>query len=245
MVLSHKNFIAQHTLVIEHQPKPWESRRLQVTPLFHAAATPVACTTPLRMGEQSYIMKQFDLEKWFWAMEKYQITDMALVPPIAILIINSELRKKYSLKSVRVAYCGAAPLDHRPQARVQELLAPGAPFTQVWGMTETCCIGSMFHYPESDITGSVGHMLPNVDAKLVDDAGRDISGYDVRGELCVRGPVVTKGYYMNPEANARDFDEEGYFHTGDIAYRAKDTGRYYIVDRKKVSIRPVRSIPIS
>jgi 4-coumarate--CoA ligase len=77
--------------------------------------------------------------------------------------------------------------------------------------------------------------LPNLDIKLVDDAGKDISGFDVRGELCIRGPTVIRGYLENEEANKRDFDDEGYFHTGDIAYVARVSELWYIVDRKKVS----------
>ncbi|KAJ9622716.1 hypothetical protein H2203_006367 [Taxawa tesnikishii (nom. ined.)] len=238
--LSHRNLIAQDTLIREHKRTPWITKRLLALPMFHAASTPVACTTPLRAGEQAYILRQFDLEKWFWAMQEYQITDMALVPPIAIGIIMSPLRHQYSLKSVRVAYCGAAPLDRRPQARVQELLAPGATFTQVWGMTETSCIATKLYYndyPSGDTTGSVGHPIPNLDVKLVDENGRDVSEYGVRGEICVRGPTVTRGYYDNAEANARDFDADGFFHTGDVAYCDAKTKLFYIVDRRKELIK--------
>jgi long-subunit acyl-CoA synthetase (AMP-forming) len=73
-----------------------------------------------------------------------------------------------------------------------------------------------------------------MDAKLVDDEGNDITDYDVRGELCARGPLIVKGYYNNPRANAESWDRDGYFHTGDIAMRRRDNGLWYIVDRKKV-----------
>lgn len=85
-----------------------------------------------------YIMRSFDLEMWFKCMEQYQITECAFVPPIVILTIMSPLRHKYSLKGVRNAICGAAPLDKRPQARIQELLADDAPFTQVGVPRSTC-----------------------------------------------------------------------------------------------------------
>lgn len=104
-------------------------------------------------------------------------------------------------------------------------------------MTECCCIGTMFKYPESDVTGSVGRFLPNLDAKLVDEQGRDITDYDVNGELCVRGPSVTKGYFENPEANALSFDDEDFFHTGDVAYCDGKTKLFYIVDRRKELIK--------
>lgn len=102
-------------------------------------------------------------------------------------------------------------------------------------MTELICCATRHPYPTDDVTGSVGIPLKNVDIKLVDDEGRDISGRDVRGEICVRGPRVIKGYYDNPEANARDWDNDGFFHTGDIGYCEGKSGLWYIVDRKKVS----------
>jgi long-subunit acyl-CoA synthetase (AMP-forming) len=61
-------------------------------------------------------------------------------------------------------------------------------------------------------------MLPNVDSKLLDHTSQDISGFNVRGELCIRGPLGFQGYFRNPEDNARGFDDDGFFHTGDIAY---------------------------
>lgn len=176
----------------------------------------------------------FDLEIWFKCMEKYKITDVMMVPPLVILAIMSPLREKYSLKSARYGQCGAAPLDSHPQARFQALLPDGCSFSQIWGATESSCICSMFFFGESDTSGSVGRFLPNIDVKLVDDDGNDISGYGVRGELCVRGPTVTKGYYMNDEMNRKDF-KDGYWYTGDIVFCDEKTRKWYVVDRKKAS----------
>lgn len=234
VMLSHKNFIAQHTLVNEHKPKPFASRRLYMLPLFHAATAPSAYCSPLRSGEQGYIASRFDTELWFQCMEKYKITDAAVVPPLVVMAIMSPLREKYSLKSVRIGFCGAAPLDAHPQSRFKALLSEGSNFTQVWGSTETCCIGFQFDYGEGDVSGSVGKPIANLDIKLVDDNGKDITQYGVRGEICIRGPTVTKGYYMNEETNKKDF-HDGYWHSGDIAYCDEETKKWYIVDRKKVS----------
>ncbi|KAK3049722.1 hypothetical protein LTS18_012697 [Coniosporium uncinatum] len=95
----------------------------------------------------------------------------------------------------------------------------------------------MLYYPEHDPTGSVGRPIPELDVKLVDEEGRDITGYGVRGEICLRGPTIIRGYFENPEANARDFDEDGFFHTGDVAYCEEKTKLWYIVDRKKELIK--------
>lgn len=205
--------------------------------MFHVSNVPRAHTSPLRGGMKTYVMRRFELESWLRNIERFGITEANAVPPMVIAVINSPLTQKYSLKSVRNGWAGAAPLAAEPQARFKALLRPDAPFNQVWGMSETSCIATMIHYPEHDPTGSVGRFLPNLDAKLVDDDGNDITDYDVVGELCVRGPLIVKGYFGNEEANRLAWDKDGYFHTGDIAIRKRENGLWYIVDRKKELIK--------
>lgn len=104
-------------------------------------------------------------------------------------------------------------------------------------MTELTCIATLTNYPEADDTGAVGRLIPNMEAKLVDDDGNNISAYDVRGEILVRGPTMINGYYDNEKANKESYDHEGFFRTGDIAYCDSKTKLWYIVDRKKVRQR--------
>lgn len=127
----------------------------------------VAHTTPLRAGQPSVIMRRFELEPLLANIEKFQINEIGLVPPIIIAIIMSGLASKYSLKGIKSLTCGAAPLGRESQDRMRDLLAPGTFVNQVWGMTETSCIASIFYCPEDDVTGSVGRMLPGLDAKYV------------------------------------------------------------------------------
>jgi 4-coumarate--CoA ligase len=182
------------------------------------------------------------MEPWLACISKYKITEVNIVPMMVITLLASGLldSPKYSLRSICNAWAGSAPLDRTIQARMKTYLRHDVPFNQAWGMSETTCIATMFYCPEQDFTGSVGRFLPNCDAKIVDDDGKDISGTKMsdgtymQGELCVRGPIIIKGYYKNDEANKRDWDEDGYFHTGDIAYCDAATRKVYIVDRKKV-----------
>lgn len=235
---THLNFIAQHECAIASSPKyGFEPINLYSLPMFHAAIAPRAHTTTLKTGETSYVMRRFDLEAFAASIEKFGITQLVLVPPIAIALIMAPVVKKYSLKSIKWGGIGAAPLSKESQARLYTMLADDATLNQVWGMTETSCIGTMFPWPEKDLTGGVGRLIPNLEAKLVDDDGKDISAYDVRGELCVRGPTVIPGYFENDEANRASFDEDGFFHTGDIAYCDSTTKGFYIVDRKKELIK--------
>lgn len=156
---------------------------------------------------------------------------------MVLQILDSPLTTPATLASFRNTWVGAAPFATGLQKRFKALLAPSATFTQVWGMTETSCIAIMLHYPEQDDTGSVGRLLPCMDAKLVDDDNNDITDYDVPGELCIRGPVVVKGYHNNTAANQCAWDAERFFHTGDIAMRKRDNGLWYVVDRKKELIK--------
>jgi len=80
-------------------------------------------------------------------------------------ILASPLSKEYSFKSVKEVACGAAPLDKVPQANFKMLLAPGTKITQVWGMTETSCITTMFRTSEDDTAASIGRLVPNMEAK--------------------------------------------------------------------------------
>lgn len=232
---THYNGTSYHTLISQNQDTPWEPRYLSVMPSFHVATVPAVHVSPLRSGTAIYIMRRFELELYLAAIQRHQITDLGMPPPLVIAIIMSPLTKKYSLKSVRRVGCGAAPLDAESQNRLQALCADDCVCTQVWGMTETTSVMSMFRWPDKDDTGSVGNMfVPGTDVKLIDDDGKDITAYDVRGELCVRGPTVIKGYYKNQKANAESWDSDGYFHTGDILYCDGKTNKWYVVDRKKV-----------
>lgn len=82
-------------------------------------------------------------------------------------------------------------------------------------------------------SGAVGELVPNCEAKIMDEHGTNIMPDGERGELWCRAPTVMKGYWRNPSASKEAITDDGWLKTGDIAVR--DTqGKYLIVDRKKV-----------
>ncbi|CCD54855.1 similar to 4-coumarate-CoA ligase [Botrytis cinerea T4] len=234
--LSHFNLVAQHVLAYEQAPRSYTIRRILALPMFHAACVPVAHTTALKGGHVSVVMRRFELIHFLNTAEKYQINELMVVPPIAIAIIMSGVAGD-KLRSIKHAGVGAAPMGKEPQEKLKKLFALGATMTQAFGMTETSCICAQFWFWEDDTTGSVGRMLPNIDAKIIDDDGNDITAYDVRGELCVRGPTIIAGYFENEAANRLSFDSSNFFKTGDIVYCDSKTKTWYIVDRKKELIK--------
>lgn len=78
-------------------------------------------------------MRRFDLAQFLSNIERYQITDLSMAPPIAVAAVMAPITKNYNLKSVKNAVSGAAPLDKGPQAKFEALMGDGSPFTQVWG----------------------------------------------------------------------------------------------------------------
>ncbi|KAF2404608.1 4-coumarate-CoA ligase-like protein, partial [Trichodelitschia bisporula] len=232
--LTHANFVAQHTLVMEYRPRPYEVRRLICNPMFHVSQVPRAHTSPIRGGIVTVVMRRFEMQAWLANLARFEISEVNLVPQMVVMILASGQAERSSFRTIRNSWSGAAPLDPSLQKKFKKLLPEGAPLNQVWGMSETSCIATMLYYPEEDATGSVGKFIPNLDAKIVDDDGRDISGVNVRGEVCVRGPTIVRGYYKR--ANEGDWDEEGYFHTGDIGY-VDERGMWWVVDRKKELIK--------
>ena len=236
---SHRNLIAQHELCYSEMvyKRPFEVINMFSPPMFHAAMAPRCHTSTLKLGETSYIMRRFEMEPYLSNIERFGATELYLVAAMAVAISMSPLVKKYSMKSIRSGLVGAAPLSKETQAAIKPYLAPGAPVTQVYGMTEVSCILTMFQWPEDDTTGSVGRCIPGMDLKLVDDDGKDITGYDVVGEMCARGPTVIKGYLNNPEANRVSFDQDGFYYTGDMMYCDGRTKLWYVLDRKKELIK--------
>lgn len=77
----------------------------------------------------------------------------------------------------------------------------------------------------------------------MDDNGKDITDYNVSGEMCVRGPTVVSGYLNNPVGN-QAFDSDGFYHTGDIGYCDAKTKKWYVIDRKKELIK-VRAFQVA
>jgi len=190
-------------------------------------------------------MRRYVLRDFMDIIEKFKVTNLILIPPQVMAIINlSNEQPEYvrrCLRSVVAVVGGAAPLDKDSQQALQDLLPKASVVTQLWAMTETSCVAPYFYFPENDYTGSVGRFLPDVNIKLVDENDKEIfPPFGKRGDLCGRGPTVIRGYLNSPEANCRDWDEDNFFHTGDMVFCDGKMKLWYVVDRKKELIKARR-----
>ncbi|KAK0557311.1 hypothetical protein OC846_000530 [Tilletia horrida] len=165
-------------------------------------------------------------------IEREQVDIAHLVPPVCLTLTkNPSAANKSSFRSLRFCSSGGAPLDIDLQQALQDQL--GVPVLQSWGMTETTvgCMGVDLSSP----VGSVGKLMPGVEARLVDADGKDVSRGE-RGELWIRAPNVTKGYYKNPAATAEVISKDGWLRTGDVGVIDKNDC-FTMVDRVKELIK--------
>ena len=136
--------------------------------------------------------------------------------------------EKTDLSSIRYFVCGGAPV---PEALIELYGRRGITFAQGYGLTETAPFACVVP-PDmaSAKIGSAGIAPFYTDVCLMDEADHEVPRGE-RGEICVRGPNVMKGYWNQPDATA-EVIRNGWFHTGDIGVQ-DDDGWFFVVDRKK------------
>ncbi|ORY91852.1 hypothetical protein BCR43DRAFT_532511 [Syncephalastrum racemosum] len=236
VMLTHENFIAQTLEMLNMDPE--EARdddvALGFLPFYHIFGLTVLCLNAFYRLQPVVIMQRFDLKLMCELIQKYKITVMSIVPPVAVQLAKQPIVLEYDLNSVRLLGCGAAPLGKEHI----EALAKRMPalLKQGYGMTETCSGVITQRTSTGGAPGSIGVIVPNIECKIVDENGNEL-GDDQEGELLVRGPSIMKGYLNNPKANAETFTTDGWMRTGDICKFDSKSQEFFIVDRLKELIK--------
>lgn len=204
----------------------------------------------LLWGTPVIVMPKFDLDMYLGCIQKYRPGELALVPPIALLLVKDQRVSKYDLSSVRRIMSAAAPLTQELasalEAKFKTSYQTEVCCVQSWGLTETSPMATGFPNDRMDKRESgVGCIGPNMTFRFVDpesmtDAATKADGSTESGEIWCRGPNVTQGYYNNEAATKSSFhtDPDGtrWFRTGDIGTMDRD-GYVAIQDRIKEMIK--------
>jgi acyl-CoA synthetase (AMP-forming)/AMP-acid ligase II len=187
----------------------------------------------LYTGATIVTMSRFDLEGFLKIAQDYEVSMAHLVPPILLALSKSPVVDNYQLPRLKTIFSGAAPLGEDLTRACMKRL--DCIVRQGYGMTETSPV--THSSPRDEIKfGSVGVPAPNTECKLVSLETGETLGPNEKGEVCVRGPQIMKGYLNKPEATAQTIDADGWLHTGDIGYADED-GHFFIVDRAKELIK--------
>src|SRR5580692_9732559 len=205
-------------------------RVICVLPLFHIYALTVVLLCSIRYGNLISLHQRFDVEAVMRDIEVKRATVFPGVPTMWIAIASLPDLESRDLSSLVSCGSGGAPLPVEVarifERKVKMKLKSG------WGMTETCSPGTGHPSEGPDKPGSIGLMLPGIELDVVslDDPAKVLPAGEV-GEIRIKGPNVTKGYWNRPKETAEAFVGDRFL-TGDIGYVDSD-GYFYLVDRKK------------
>jgi long-chain acyl-CoA synthetase len=201
-----------------------------VLPLFHIFALITVLLRQIDRGNIILLHQRFDVEAVLRDIEVKRATAFPGVPTMWIAIANAPGLEKRDFSSLQFAGSGGAPLP----VEVVRILSQkiGISLGGGWGMTETCSAGTANPKEGPEKPGSIGLPLPGIELDIVslDDPAKVLGTGEV-GEIRIKGPNVTKGYWNRPDESATSY-VDGRFLTGDIGYM-DDDGYFFIVDRKK------------
>ena len=215
------NSIAMHDMT---------SRDLVLTnlPMFHVGGLNIQTTPALHAGAEIIVHRRFDADATVRAIREERPSLMILVPALMTALTEHPAWHDLDFGSLRAINTGSTTV---PMSLLDAWLGRGVPVIQVYGSTETAPIAVHQRIPEAWTTrGSTGRAALHCDAKIVDDAGREL-GPEEKGEIVVRGPNVMTEYWNDSDATA-DALRDGWFHTGDIGHVDAD-GLFYVDDRVK------------
>lgn len=133
-------------------------------PTFHGFAAPLTIAVPIRTGQRTVIMPRFDLATFGDIVQKYGVTDTAVVPPCLQAFIKTASYQNGQLKSIKRIWCGGAPLNVKLQVEALRVFAADAEVVNIWGMTEIGITVGL-KYDEHDRTGAASKLLGNTEAK--------------------------------------------------------------------------------
>ncbi|MEQ3552968.1 AMP-binding protein [Pseudonocardia nematodicida] len=169
----------------------------------------------------------------FALIERHRVTETALVPPLALLWLNSSLRAETDLSSLAVVRVGGAKFGVEAARRIRTEL--GATLQQSYGMAEGLHTFTGLDEDEETVTTRQGRPTSAADEILiVDEADRPVPPGSP-GHLLTRGPATVRGYYRTPEHDATVFTEDGYYRVGDLVQQ-DERGYLTVVGRAKDQI---------
>jgi len=227
-VLTHHNLLTQSVLLRTICNREEKDIGLAVIPFFHSFGAAVNMLMPLRIGVSFVLMERFTLDGIFTAIEKEKITYIAAVPRLFLGMLFHQDSEKYRTDSLTLCITGGAamPPDFIPVFEKRF----GVKIMEGYGLTEASPVSSFSRLDMPQKPGSIGIPIPGVEAKIVDETGREVPRGTV-GELILKGDNVMKGYYKDEEATAQVI-KRGWLYTSDLG-RMDAEGYIFLTGRKK------------
>ncbi len=236
VMLSHRNLVANIEQAWTSMPLGEDDTLVGVLPFFHSYGQTVVLNLGLAKGATIVTMPRFDLDGLLRILEEHGVTWLHIAPPVVLAFATAPQVESRDTSRLKMVISGAAPLDEDLASRAEERI--GAPIRQGYGMTEVSPVSHKSRLADVAATppGSVGPLIPNTEARLVDPETLEDVPEGERGEIWIRGPQVMLGYLNNREATEATLVGDGWIRTGDIG-EVDEGGYFYIVDRLKELIK--------
>ena len=233
-MLTHQNLIYSASISNEKLMCTTEDVFLIAVPVFHVFGMAPGIMSAITAGAKIVFMDNYKAIHALELIEKEKISVHHGVPTMFILELNHPRFAEFDLSSLRTGIIAAAPCPEEIVRKIRTNM--GCDIMVFYGLTESTASITATTFEDDDYIRSVtvGRVLPGSEARIVDSERENVPIGEV-GELVLRGPGITKGYYRMPERTAEDIDEEGWFYTGDLATMDKK-GYIQIVGRKKEMI---------
>lgn len=231
-MLSHGNMVANVL-----QAQAWISGVVShdetvVTPLplYHIFSLLANCITFIHLGAKNIlIVNPRDISQFIKEIKNTKFSIITGVNTLYNALLAHPQFKKVDFSALKMALAGGIAL-HKSVA-MKWLEVTGKPLLEAYGLTETCPAVAINPMHLTEFNGSVGLPLSSTEISVRDEEGQEV-GFNVPGELCVKGPQVMVGYWLKPEETENVMTCDGFLKTGDIV-RVDEKGFVYIVDRKK------------
>ena len=232
-MLTHANLLAATSNYLAWRDEglePGSQRVIGVLPMFHVYAMGIVLLLNIADGNEILLRPRFDIATTIRDIEEKRATAFPAVPTMLIALLSEPGVENHDFSSLTMVGSGGAPLPTEVCARAERLF--GRQLRQGWGMTETCAVGTRLPPGLVAEPGMIGTPLPNVELRIVSlsDPTQALPPGAV-GEIAVRGPNITSGYWNQPELTRQSY-ADGFFLTGDIGHMSSD-GLFTLVDRKK------------
>ncbi|MBF7729656.1 long-chain-fatty-acid--CoA ligase FadD1 [Pseudomonas sp. N040] len=231
-MLTHRNLIANMLQVRGLMgANLHEAQEILVAPLplYHIYAFTVHCMAMMLIGNHNLLITNpRDLPGMIKDLAQWKFTAFVGLNTLFVALCNNEAFRALDFSALKLTMSGGMALQMATAERWKEVT--GCSICEGFGMTETSPVAT-FNPIDHNQLGTIGIPLPSTLCKVIDDNGVELP-LGERGELCVKGPQVMKGYWQRQEATDEILDAEGWLKTGDIAIIQPD-GYLRIVDRKK------------
>jgi len=202
---------------------------LTVLPLFHSFGQTCMQNAVLRGAGTIVLVPRFEAGPVMELIQTHNVNLFAGVPTMYFALLHFPEADEFDLSSLEFCLSGGAAMP------VEVMKAFDTKYDvsilEGYGLSETSPVASFNVLDRPKKSGSIGVPLAGVEFRLEDAEGKVITEVGERGEICIKGPNIMKGYYKRPEVNAEQI-KHGWFHSGDIGV-VDDEGYYFIVDRKK------------